>query len=311
MWSLCPLEDARRREDQLINQNDLWKTLKAQGSKVFRQDNDIVSGTMILEYLIDRARPVTLDIQHEMIDQHKKLSETSAGREVQEELERMKAKHEQEMKEIRADMEQAIRQKDEETQKELREYREQINRQMEQAAEQARTLEANREQLRAEMAKQHDQQMKELKDEIARRQQEIKEQEKRSETRTAQLLQELDVLRAKMAEEEQRADTSEGHRLILAGLLAQIAQAQAEMEEQERRDESKSAELERELKALKEKTERTTYQQWNYGFDWQYYCHGCNSYVMYKERPFQPHCNRCRIWLHTGQPQAGQGGAWS
>lgn len=191
MWSLCPAADASRREDQLVHQNDLWKYLVGRGARVFRQDDDAVSGQQIIDYLINRAQPMTLDIQREMVDQGLKLAETSAGREVQEELERLKEKHEKEMREIRQDMEEAMAEKDEERQEELREYRAQIDRQMREAAEQTRQLEASREQLRREMKEQHSREIGQLRNEVAIRQQELERTSRKNNERYQELQREL------------------------------------------------------------------------------------------------------------------------
>lgn len=191
MWSLCPAADAKRREDQLVNQNDLWTKLVSNGARVFRQDDGIASGQKIINYLIDRAHPVTLDIQREMVDQGKTLGETSAGKEVQEELEKLQKKHEKEMREIKEDMDEAIKEKDEERQQELREYRAQIDRQMAQSAEQTRQLEAKREQLRTEMKEQHSREIEQLKGEVARRQKDLERTSKKNNERYRELQKEL------------------------------------------------------------------------------------------------------------------------
>lgn len=202
MWSLCPDSDARRRENQLVKQNDLWKYLLSHGARVFRQDDGAISGQQIINYLVDRARPVTLEIQHEMVDRGLKLSETSAGKEVQGELEKLKEMHDKEMRDIREEMAEAVKAKDLERQAELREYREQINRQMEQAAAQARQLEASREQLRQEMKEQHSREMQELRNEISRREQAMQQSQRESQQRNQQMLDELKSLRDKVQRQQ-------------------------------------------------------------------------------------------------------------
>ncbi|CZT40008.1 uncharacterized protein RSE6_00078 [Rhynchosporium secalis] len=78
------------------------------------------SGEEILDYLLTQSWKVTLDIQHEMVDEGKKLVETNAGRELQAEIEKIKEAHKKEMLEIREDMEEAIKTQDTERQEELR-----------------------------------------------------------------------------------------------------------------------------------------------------------------------------------------------
>ncbi|CZS97768.1 uncharacterized protein RCO7_00062 [Rhynchosporium graminicola] len=79
------------------------------------------SGEEILDYLLTQSWKVTLDIQHEMVDEGKKLVvETNVGRELQAEIEKIKEAHKKEMLEIREDMEEAIKTQDTERQEELR-----------------------------------------------------------------------------------------------------------------------------------------------------------------------------------------------
>jgi hypothetical protein len=202
MWSLCPPDQASQRENQLVNQNDLWKYLTGKGARVFRQDDGPVSGYRILDYLVQRASPVILEIQHEMVNKGMKLSETGAGKEVQEELEKLKERHEKEMREIREEMTEAMEQKDEERQAELRTYKAQLDRQMYQAAEQARTLERSREELRREMQEQHSREIQSLRSEIDKKQEEIMEKERTSQRRHDELRKELQDYKDKVDRQE-------------------------------------------------------------------------------------------------------------
>lgn len=202
MWSLCLPEDADRREDQLVSQNDLWKSLVSQGAKVFRQDDGLVSGHQILNYLIQRAQPVILEIQLEMGEQGKSLSKTSAGLEVQADLEKMKEEHAEELKEIRKDMDVAIKAKDIKLQAELKLYGENVDRQIKVAKEQAKRLEASAEQLRKEMQAQHTREMKEMKFEISRRQKELEKSRNENKRQTETLWKELAALKEKAERQE-------------------------------------------------------------------------------------------------------------
>jgi hypothetical protein len=162
MWSLCSAEDGQRRERQLMQQNDLWKSLLEHGARAFRHDAEKESAERILIYLIQRRRNVTLDIQVEMVDKKLTLSQTAAGKEVQGNLEKLKEEHKKEMKEIRTDMEEAIQNKDKEMQRELQEYQQKIQEEMAKQEEQMRRLETSREQLRSEMQEQHSREISEM-----------------------------------------------------------------------------------------------------------------------------------------------------
>lgn len=159
MWSLCSPEDGECRERQLLQQNDLWKYLLDHGARSFRHDAGKKSAEAILKYLVQRRRNVTLDIQEEMVNKGLKLSQTAAGKEVQGDLDKLKDQHQQELKEIRSEMEEAIREKDKERQKDLEEYRAQIQQQMAKQEEEMRRLQSSREELRREKQEKHEQEL--------------------------------------------------------------------------------------------------------------------------------------------------------
>lgn len=202
MWSLCPPGNAERREEQLVGQNNLWKALVGHGAKVFRHDDGPISGMRILKYLIDRARPVVLEIQREMGEQGKTLGATGAGLEVQADLERMKQEHAQELRDVRQELEEAVKANDQERQAELNEYKAQIDVQMAQAREQAQRLEVSREELRKEMQAQHGREMEALRSEISRRQQELDACKAEQQANLNVMRDELAMLRAKSERQE-------------------------------------------------------------------------------------------------------------
>ena len=67
MWSLCLAADASRREDQLSTRTTSGYSSSA-AARVFWQGDGAVSGQKIIDHLINRAQPVTLDIQRKMVD---------------------------------------------------------------------------------------------------------------------------------------------------------------------------------------------------------------------------------------------------
>ncbi|KAL2076156.1 hypothetical protein VTL71DRAFT_1099 [Oculimacula yallundae] len=208
MWSSCPLSDANLRESQLTGNSDLWKFLITKGARIFRHDRGEESGQEILDHLLTRGRKVILDIQHEVVDEGKKLVDTNAGREVQAEIEKIKEAHKKEMQEIREDMEEAIRSKDTERQEELRRYKAEVNKQMQAAQNEARQLELSREQLRKQMKEEHSREMAELRSEVKRRQQELERTSRLDAAKYDMLQKEL----AAMRDKEGRYRMKEAHR---------------------------------------------------------------------------------------------------
>jgi hypothetical protein len=64
----------------------------ANGAQMVRHDNTAQSARSILAKLVFK-KPITLEIQWELVDQQKKLSETSAGVEVNKQMDRMRKLH--------------------------------------------------------------------------------------------------------------------------------------------------------------------------------------------------------------------------
>jgi hypothetical protein len=124
MWSEVNPEAGNRREIQLKTSTaprpDFWKSMIDLGSQVFRQDREKESAEEIITYLIDKRRPVKLDIVEEMMVNNKTLDETAAGREVQDEIERQRLIYERKMEDIRQEMIDVANERDRERQEELR-----------------------------------------------------------------------------------------------------------------------------------------------------------------------------------------------
>jgi hypothetical protein len=99
-WSNVDKQTALK-EQQLKTEQNFWGGLIARGSKLFRQDDGILSGKRIIDHLIERRYKIVLDIQREMVDRDDRLDQTAAGRAVQAEF--MKAKAEYEKQDRRED----------------------------------------------------------------------------------------------------------------------------------------------------------------------------------------------------------------
>ncbi|KAF5849063.1 hypothetical protein GGP41_005978 [Bipolaris sorokiniana] len=121
MWDQVGEYAGKERERQLKNEPQLWKKMIDHGSKVYRHDNGKTSAAKIINYLIARKRPVTLDIQREMVDQAKDLVDTGAGGELASTVELLIKNYERKLK----DLEQELRQARDQHNKEDREILEQ------------------------------------------------------------------------------------------------------------------------------------------------------------------------------------------
>ncbi|KAJ8114619.1 hypothetical protein OPT61_g3546 [Boeremia exigua] len=151
-WEKVDQDEGLDREQQLKTNPQMWQRMIQHGSKVMRQNNDAVSANTILQYLIRRRKPVTLDIQRELVDNKKDLNETSAGQELHAELERQKREYERQLAELRQEMATALQQMDYEMKQQLQVERADLERRLREAREHDRQLQIDREELRKQMA---------------------------------------------------------------------------------------------------------------------------------------------------------------
>jgi hypothetical protein len=83
-----------------------------------RHENTVPSGETIIRLILNN-HPLPLRIQEELVTEHKDISETGAGEELNREINVQIRRHQEEMRMLRDEMQQAIKDKDEETKREL------------------------------------------------------------------------------------------------------------------------------------------------------------------------------------------------
>jgi hypothetical protein len=149
MWSQVTPEEGERRENELISKQEFWGEMIMQGSTVKLQDRAEVSAIEIIQYILSKRRRMVLDIQEEMAS-GKTLDETSAGRELEAELARMRKRHEAEMRELREDMLEAQRLNDKHSQDEIAAIRSDLQRKMDQDREDRERMRVTMEELQKE-----------------------------------------------------------------------------------------------------------------------------------------------------------------
>lgn len=136
MWDDPPSPVQLMREAELQDHPDFFQPALEQGATMVRRPHkDARSARDIIRLLLQKE-PVVLEIQQELVDQKKTLSDTGAGREVEKDLIMATEHHKAEMDELKQDMETALRERDERTQKELIEWQNQAK-----AAEEKRRTE--------------------------------------------------------------------------------------------------------------------------------------------------------------------------
>ena len=118
MWGDVDPEVGEAREAELMREEIFFKPVLEQGARMARNENTTLSAEAIIRLLVEN-QPLPLQIQTELVDEHKDITETSAGQELNRELDGQIRKHHEEIRVITEEMEQAVKEKDEETRNEL------------------------------------------------------------------------------------------------------------------------------------------------------------------------------------------------
>ncbi|KAI6030599.1 P-loop containing nucleoside triphosphate hydrolase protein [Pisolithus orientalis] len=118
MWSEVSPELGEERERELASNGKFFKPVLDKGARMLRHNNTRESAHAILRHLVN-AQAHTLQIQHELVNEQRDLAHTSAGVELGRLLKDQADRHEAQLKEVRREMEEAMRVKDEQSRKEL------------------------------------------------------------------------------------------------------------------------------------------------------------------------------------------------
>ena len=101
------LTQAEGRENQLVQTEAFWGSMIAKGARVERHDNTKACAERLIRLVVPQS-PVTLAVQSQMVDQHLKLSETTAGKTLAMDLiKKMDDSYRQQLAELRANKKQS------------------------------------------------------------------------------------------------------------------------------------------------------------------------------------------------------------
>lgn len=126
MWGKEEEEKAIGRERELVDAGGFWSTMRERGSAVMRWLGESNSAHDIVDHLLlarSRHGSIALKIQKELVDEGKRLVNTSAGQEVNRELSELREKMESELRRIQEDNKEAMASKDVQWQESLLEQR--------------------------------------------------------------------------------------------------------------------------------------------------------------------------------------------
>jgi hypothetical protein len=118
MWGEVDPQVGEEREAELMEEDIFFKPVLDGGGEMARHENTLSSAESIIRLILNN-RPLPLQIQRELFDEHKDILETSAGEELNRELNSQIRKHQEEIRVLAEEMEQAMKDEDEETRNEL------------------------------------------------------------------------------------------------------------------------------------------------------------------------------------------------
>ena len=152
MWgNLPPSEDGEKRVADLTGKGKFWGGMIASGATHERYDGTKADAHRIVKRMFKNP-PVTLQIQEELA-RGTKLVDTAAGKELSERLEEVRAKHAQEIVDLKEQLQLASERKNNELLEEVKALYENAQNQLKKAAEAQNNLyEAEIESLRGRLA---------------------------------------------------------------------------------------------------------------------------------------------------------------
>jgi chromosome segregation ATPase len=127
MWGEVTKEVGEAREEQLTT--NFFKPVLDKSAQLARHQNTVQSAHDIIRRIM-KNRPLVLQIQDELVNQHKDIIDTAAGEAVNKELNAQIRRHQAELKAVQEEMQKALKEKDDETRQELEEETRKLQEQM-------------------------------------------------------------------------------------------------------------------------------------------------------------------------------------
>ena len=128
MWGQVSSDIDEAHKNQLSSM--FFKPALNKGAWMARHNNTIQSTHSIIRRIMEN-HPVTLQIQWELVGEHKDIVDTMAGRAINQELNEQMRRHQTKLKVVQEEMAQALKEKDKETRQEMEERMRELQEQME------------------------------------------------------------------------------------------------------------------------------------------------------------------------------------
>lgn len=220
MWSEVKPEIGEARESELASKDKFFKPAVEKGARMLRHDGTLESAHTTLRYLLN-SHSATLAIQQEIVNEQKPIEKTAAGSELRRALDEQADRNKEEIRNLRAEMEAAMRAKHErrgELQRELEDKQQEYERVEQNSQRMAAEFAAELARFEAQIAQMDDEHKKQLQaleglqGDVARVQSEKEQQEFLHLRKKSEILatkQDEDEHQARELEEEQKARARE------------------------------------------------------------------------------------------------------
>ena len=140
MWNEDSQNANEAREKELSDK--FFRPALDGGAQMARHHNTIESAHDIIRRIIDN-HPVVLQIQRELVDERKDISDTTAGETINRELKEQVRRYQAELRELREEVTRALEEKDEEMRQKLEEAKGGLQKRLEKIEKDLKTMAAN------------------------------------------------------------------------------------------------------------------------------------------------------------------------
>ena len=206
MWDNVPLDVGESREEELSS--SFFKTALNKGARMVRHQNTEQSAHDIIR-MIMKNRPVVLQIQRELVDEHKNIVNTAAGETINKALDEQIKWRQAQLEEVQEQMVQALNEGDEETREEMEEetrnlqellkrIKEDSERMASNYTEEKKRMEARTEKMQKKMEKERKKVEAEFNRQIADLNRRLQEATQSSEEERAKLKKEIEDLQSRI-----------------------------------------------------------------------------------------------------------------
>lgn len=165
MWSKVDPEIGEARESELASKNEFFKPVIDKGARMLRDDGTLESAHTTLRNLLN-THSAPLAIQQEIVDEQMPIETTAAGSELRRALNEQADRNKEDIRNLRAEIEDAMRAKHEERrgelQRELEKKQQECERLEQNSQRMAAEFVAERARLEAQIAQMNDEHQKQL-----------------------------------------------------------------------------------------------------------------------------------------------------